>query len=92
LLSRPHEEFVQFMMKTVVPSLQLLTQFQSEGALLAGGVRASSQDLVIVLSLPPAESHMVVRNLLTQLPIFTHYDWQVTPLEPFEEWARQFNA
>jgi hypothetical protein len=35
---------------------------------------------------------MVVRHLLTQLPIFPLYDWQVTPLEPFEEWAGQFNA
>src|SRR5262249_2900445 len=92
LLSRPHEEFVQFVQKTVVPSLQLLIQFRSEGKLLAGGVRASSQDLVFVLHLPDAESHIVVRHLLLQLPIFHHYDWQVTPLESFEEWARQFNA
>jgi hypothetical protein len=35
---------------------------------------------------------MVVRNLLTQLPIFPLFDWQVTPLETFEEWAGQLNA
>jgi hypothetical protein len=92
LLSKPHEEFVQFVQKTIVPSLQLLVQFRSEGTLLAGGVRASTQDVVMVLSLPGAESHLVVRRLLTQLPMFPYYDWQVTPLESFEEWARQFNA
>src|SRR6516225_6727484 len=88
LLHLPHEDFVPVVQKVVGPSLQLLGQFQREGKLLAGGVRASSQELVFILSLPPAASHLVVRGLLVQLPIFPHYDWQVTPLESFEEWGR----
>ncbi len=90
LLHRPHEEFVQVVQRVVVPSLQLLIQFDGEGKLLGGGIRASSADPVFILSLPSAESHIVVRRLLAQLPIFAHYDWQVTPLESFEDWARQF--
>jgi hypothetical protein len=92
LLHRPHEEFVELLKKTVAPSLQLLIQFQCEGTLLAGGFRASSRDLVFILSLPHAESHLMVRNLLVQLPVFGLYEWQVTPLESFKELASEINA
>jgi hypothetical protein len=77
--------------KVVSPSLQLLAQFQGEGKLLAGGFRASSQDPVFILSLPANESHMVVRHLLLQLPIFGYYRWEITPLESLEDWNSLFS-
>ena len=87
LLSRPHEEFIEVVKGKVAPSLKLIEQFQKEGMLLAGGIPAGSQDLVFILNLPVGETHFAVRRLLLQLPIFPFYQWQVKPLETFEEWS-----
>ena len=84
LIAAPHEQFREMIQKVVVPSFDLLLQFQAEGKILAGGMRASSPDLVFILDLP-ADSHLAVRRLLFQLPIFGHYRWEVTPLESFKE-------
>jgi hypothetical protein len=78
---------VELVHEILVPSLQVLVQLQKEGKLLAGGIRAGSQDVVFILRLPAAESHRVVRQLLVQMPMYGHYRWEVTPLESFDEWV-----
>lgn len=82
----PQAEFREFVQKIALPSINQLVQFQSEGKLLAGGIRASSQEFIFILDSPGA-SHMAIRRLLFQLPIFGHCQWQVTPLESFKDWT-----
>lgn len=86
LLNLPHEEFVLLVKNKVVPSLNQIVQLQVEGKILAGGVLAASQKLVFIVDLPTGESHLAVRRLLYGLPIFSHYRWETTPLESFQEW------
>jgi hypothetical protein len=85
-MSKPHEEFVEFLRDAIRPSLTLLEQFRSEGLLLAGGVRAGAQSLVFILEMPPAQSHIEVRRLLLQLRVFANFEWDVAPLESFQDW------
>lgn len=91
LLSGPHEQFRDLVQKMVVPSIKMLTDLMGEGKLLAGGVRAGSPDVVLILELT-GESHIMVRRQLHQLPIFPLYRWEVTPLESFEDWTKLFGS
>lgn len=86
LLSASHGEFRDLVQKVVRPSLCLLQQFQREGKIVVGGAVACAPDLVLILELPPSTSHIEVRRLLLQLPIFGYYVWEVNPLESFQDW------
>src|SRR5262245_13787638 len=86
-LTLPHEELVDWVRTVIVPSAAILKQLRAEGKLLAGGVRAGTPDLLFVLDLA-ADSHLAVRRLLMQLPMFAHWRWEVTALESFEEWSQ----
>ena len=57
---------------------------------VAGGYVAGGRDLVMIIDLKPADSHLAVRGFLSSLPILDYYDWQVTPLESFEEALQAF--
>jgi Muconolactone delta-isomerase len=85
LLNLPHEEFVQMVRKVVTPSLELIVQQQHAGRIVGGGVPAGSQRVIMIVDVK-GESHRAVRELLVGLPIFSHYRWEVTPLESFQEW------
>lgn len=86
-LAKAHGEFVEFLRAHVAPSLDALERFRQAGQLLAGGVVAGSPDLVFILKLDNIDSHLAVRQLLFELPIFTFYQWEVRPLESFAEWG-----
>jgi hypothetical protein len=82
----PHDEFVKLMRNTVFASLEELIQLQKAGEIVGGGIPAGSQDVVFILKLATASSHLAVRQRLFRLPIFNHLHWEVTPLESFDEW------
>src|SRR5437660_3346782 len=85
LLNAPHEEFVQLIRKVILPSLELIVRHQEVGTVVAGGVPAGSQRVVLIVDVK-GESHRAVRQLLVGLPLFGYYRWEVTPLESFQEW------
>lgn len=86
LLTGPHEETVQVFQNRILPSISLLLELQAAGQVLAGGVPAGTREVVFILRLAAGESHLSIRRLLYRLPVFPHYEWDVTPLESFDEW------
>jgi hypothetical protein len=82
----PHEEFVQAVQTKIGPTLTLLADEHAK--VLAGGVPAGSQDLVMIVDLKGNDSHRCVRRFLVTLPVFDAYDWTVVPLETFAELAQ----
>src|SRR5262245_22146891 len=89
VLSLPHDQFVEFTRSRLVPALRLLVEGKARGQVVAGGTPAGGRDCVMIVDLP-GDSHAGVRNFLDSLPIFDYYEWQVTPLETFEEWLSGF--
>jgi hypothetical protein len=86
MMQLPHDEFVKLMRNTVFASLEELLKLQKAGEIVGGGIPAGSQDVVFILNLATASSHLAVRHRLFRLPLFNHYSWEVTPLETLEEW------
>lgn len=76
--------FQEHLQKVIVPTFHVLAQWREDGKLLAGGVPAASQQVLLVLELA-ATSHIEVRRTLFHLAIFDQFSWEVTPLESFEE-------
>jgi hypothetical protein len=85
LLHLPHAEWLKMVNTKLVPTLQILTGPNPHGEVLAGGYVAGSRDLVMMVDLKPANTHLAVRGFLSSLPIFDFYDWQVMPLDSFQE-------
>ncbi|MFO0946013.1 MAG: hypothetical protein U1D30_08710 [Planctomycetota bacterium] len=86
-MSKSHDDFTAFFKQHVAPSIELLDRWQREGTILAGGVKASEPDVLLIVEVSSANTHMSVRNLLFQLPVYQYYQWDVTPLESFAEWS-----
>ena len=92
LFRLPHDEFVQLIQTRVIPSMRLLVSENPHGKVLAGGVPAGGRDVVMIVDFRGEDSHRPARRFLTALPIFEYYDWEVTPLETFEEWIQPFES
>jgi hypothetical protein len=90
LMRLPREEFIKLLHSKLVPSLRVLANPNPHGEVLAGGFIAGSRDLVLTVDLKAHGSHRIVRDFLSSLPIIDYYEWQVTPLESFEEALQQF--
>lgn len=84
-LSLPREQFVDLIRSRFVPAFQMLAEAKGLGKILAGGTPAGSRDCVMIVDLV-GDSHLAVRQFLSALPVFDYYEWNVTPLETFEEW------
>ena len=63
LLRLPHEEFVHLIQSKVVPSLRALRLDSPHGKVLAGGLPAGGQDVIMIVDLKNAESHGAVRPI-----------------------------
>jgi muconolactone delta-isomerase len=86
LRAATHAEFLELVRSLVRPTVALLEGFRRDGRVAAGGVVAGTADVLLILDLPDGSPHAAVRHLLTQLPLFGHYTWDVTPLEGFSDW------
>ena len=80
-----HEEFVRLIQTKYVPTLRALRSDTTHGRVLAGGAPAGSRDVVMIVDLKDEKSHAGVRRFLLSLPLGPYYEWEVTPLETFEE-------
>jgi hypothetical protein len=88
VLRLPHEEFVQLIKSRIAPTLQMLVGENSHGKVIGGGMPAGGRDFVMIVDLKGHDSHRCVRQFLWALPLFPYYDWDVTPLESFQEMAQ----
>lgn len=85
LLAASRSDLQELVQKLAMPSINQLLDLERVGRVVGGGFRASSPDLVLILDVP-GDTHMGVRGILSEIPLFGHYDWEVTPLETFTEW------
>jgi hypothetical protein len=68
--------------EAILPSLEVLTELQSEGKILVGGHPVKQRYIVMIME---AESEDEVHELLKDLPLSELGDTVVTELKPFEE-------
>jgi hypothetical protein len=92
VLTMSHEDLVQFVRSRVAPSLRILVDQIPHGRVLAGGLPAGGRDMVMIADLRGEDSHRVVRQFLVSLPVYDYYEWQVTPLETFEELVKFYDV
>lgn len=85
IVARSPDEFHQLVTRAVRPSVELLKRLELERVVLAGGVKAASPELFLIIQLE-GTSHLAVRQFLAQLPIYPYYRWNVVPLESISEW------
>jgi muconolactone delta-isomerase len=69
------------MRQFVLPSMDALINLQSEGKIIAGGVRVGERALVLIFE---AESNEELDGILQRLPLWGLGKWKVTPLENLE--------
>ncbi|HZU07490.1 MAG TPA: muconolactone Delta-isomerase family protein [Chloroflexota bacterium] len=74
----PPDQVVQVLETAVLPSLQLLAQWEGEGR-VRGGILAGQRAGIYLLEAASAEE---VGRLLASLPFWGMVRWSVTPLEP----------
>src|SRR2546430_1317626 len=73
----PPEQVIQVIEQSVIPSLEMLAQWEKEGR-IQGGVFAAEREGVFLLEAASAEE---VGALLTQLPFWGMVKWHVRPLQ-----------
>ena len=72
-----HEQTIELLDKTVIPSLEKLA---TDGNIQAGGLLVGARAGVFIVA---AGSHVEVTELVRALPAWGVWDWKVTPLENF---------
>jgi muconolactone delta-isomerase len=77
----PPDQLVGIMRQFVLPSMDALINLQSEGKIVAGGVRVGERALVLIFE---AESNEELDSILQRLPLWGLGKWKVTPLENLE--------
>ena len=71
------EQVAQFLEHAVIPSLELLAQWDEQGK-ITGGVFPGERETAFILNASSAEE---VGQLLTSLPFWGMMKWQVRPLQ-----------
>ena len=80
---QPREENVRTLRSAIIPLVQSLMAHQLDGKILGGGV-IPLRTFVMIAELPDT-SLTAARRFLMSLPGFELFDWEITPLESFEE-------
>jgi hypothetical protein len=70
----------------------MMVEQNPHGKVLAGGLPAGSRDVVLIADLRGQDSHRIVRQFLLSLPVYDYFEWQVTPLETFEELVKFYDV
>jgi hypothetical protein len=81
----PPEQTLQAIGQAVVPSFQILAQWEQEGK-VKGGVFPGERAGAFVLE---ANSYEELDSMMNHLPFFGLVKWQVKPLMPFQTIAQQ---
>ena len=71
-----------FLREVVLPSLETLVRLESEGKILAGGVRVGERAITFVVE---ADSNRELDEMLHDLPLWGVSRMEVTPLQPIAE-------
>lgn len=82
----PPDLTIQALEQAVVPSFQMLAQWEQQGK-LKGGIFAGERGGSFVLE---AGSFEELDSMLNHLPFYPLVKWQVKPLMPFQSVAQQF--
>lgn len=77
IMLRP-EDAVPYIEQVIIPSLEMLTQWEQDGRILAGGAFPGERSGVIVIDADSAEE---VGQLLGSLPYWGHMKWEVRALQ-----------
>ena len=79
----PRDETVNALQRGFIPTLKSLLEHQEQGKVLGGGV-IPLRTVVLILELP-GTSLTAFRPFLLSLAAYDLFDWDVQPLESFEE-------
>lgn len=82
----PPDQTIQALQQAVVPSFQILAQWEQQGK-LKGGLFAGERAGGFVLE---ADSFEDLDSMMNHLPFFGLVKWQVKPLIPWQTMAQQF--
>ena len=80
------EEALEILSNIVLPSFTQLIELESKKKILAGGLPVGDRGFVFIAE---AESNDELDKMLRQLAIWGVLDWEVTPLQTFNERAKQ---
>lgn len=79
----PREEYLVQLQQRIIPTLQELLAHKGKGTVLGGGV-IPLDTLIFIVDIPD-QSMVAVRSFLWGLPAFELFDWDIKPMETFEE-------
>jgi hypothetical protein len=82
----PPDQLVQILEQALVPSFQMLAEWERQGR-LKGGVHLGERDGAFVIE---AESFEELDRMMNSLPFFGSVKWSTQPLIPFSSFALQF--
>jgi len=74
------EEAVQVLENVVIPSLEILTELETEGRILGGGLPVGDRTVAFIVE---AHSNEEVDQLLRKMPIWGSLNWEVSALQTF---------
>jgi hypothetical protein len=78
----PPEKLAPMLEKVVLPSLEMIAQWEKEGRILGGGLPLGDRAGVYIMK---AASNTEVDILLQSLPFWGFLKWEVTPLVSYKE-------
>ena len=80
------EEALEVLSNIVLPNFTQLIELEKKKKILAGGLPVGDRSFVFIAE---AESNDELDKMLRQLPMWGVLDWEVTPLQTFNERAKQ---
>ncbi|MGE3808860.1 MAG: hypothetical protein AB7K24_29700 [Gemmataceae bacterium] len=83
------EQYLHQLRNLIIPTLHVLLEHQQKGRVMGGGV-IPLNTLVFIVDLPE-QSMSHLRSLMWALPAFDLFDWDVKPMESFEELVTMFD-
>ena len=80
------KEALEILSNIVLPCFTQLIEFEKKKKILAGGLPVGDRAFVFIAE---AESNDELDKMLRQLPMWGVLDWEVTPLQTFNDRAKQ---
>ena len=80
------EEALEVLRNIVLPNFTQLIELERKKKILAGGLPVGDRSFVFIAE---AESNDELDKMLRQMPMWGVLDWEVTPLQTFNERAKQ---
>lgn len=75
------EEAATVLKNMVIPSFQILIQYEKEGVILGGGLPVGERAFAFIME---AGSNEELDRLLRKIPMWGGLDWEVTALQSFQ--------